>query len=88
MNSYPNPFKNEVTVSFKLKEAGEIILEIYSSDGRLIKQVKSELLSSGKQEIRLMTNEYNMQPGFYIISLSGKTANGYFRETQKIQMVK
>lgn len=88
MNTYPNPFTNELTVSFNLKEPGEINLEIYSSDGKLINQTNSEFLTSGKQEIKLIANENNMQPGFYIVSLSGKTANGYVRETQKVQMVK
>jgi hypothetical protein len=88
MSTYPNPFTNELTVSFNLKEAGEIILEIYGSDGKLMNQPISEFLPTGKQEIRLMANDYNLQPGFYIVSLWGKTTSGSFRETQKIQMVK
>jgi hypothetical protein len=88
MSSFPNPFKNELTVSFYLKEAGEVVFEIYSSNGSLINQIKCVFPTSGKQEIRLAANDYNLKPGFYIISLSGEFGNNYFRETQKIQMMK
>jgi hypothetical protein len=88
MHLYPNPFKNELTVSLNLDESSEITLEIYSSNGKLIKQLKNETFPTGKQEIRINASEHHMQPGMYIISLSGTTTNGFFRETKKVQRIK
>lgn len=88
MQTYPNPFRNELNVSFKLEEASEINLEINNVDGKLIKQLKSKFFSPGIKEIRLSADEINMQPGMFILSLSVKNSGGILRETQKVQLIK
>ncbi len=87
VKTFPNPFRDELTVSFFLEDTGEIALEIYSIEGKLMRQLKNERLAGGNQEIRLNASEMNLQPGLYILSLSGKSTNGFFRETQKIQVI-
>ncbi|MDD2380640.1 MAG: DUF362 domain-containing protein [Mariniphaga sp.] len=87
LQTYPNPFDQYLTIAFELDEPTHILLKIYQMDGKQIKQVLNSSLPTGKQEIRLNFQEENIQPGMYIISLSGNSSKGSFRETQKVQSI-
>jgi flagellar hook assembly protein FlgD len=71
-----------------LTEAGEINLEIYSTEGKLVKQLKHEIMPQGNHELRWSASENRLNPGMYIVSISGKNRKGNFKETQKVQLLK
>lgn len=88
MNAYPNPFKNELTVSVNLEEASEISLEVFTVEGRLISQLNKGFLARGNHELKWNATEYQLKPGMLIVNISGKNTKGTIKETQKVQLIK
>lgn len=44
---YPNPAKDKMNLRFDLQTAGEVIISVYSSDGKLIKLLKQSKMEAG-----------------------------------------
>ncbi|MGH2664777.1 agmatine deiminase family protein [Flavobacterium sp.] len=64
---YPNPTKNNTTLSFNLKEDKAISIEIYTLLGEKIKEVKEQHYSSGDVVITLDLN--HLQSGIYLCKI-------------------
>jgi len=71
----PNPASGQLSLTFAIPTAGQTSLEIYSVDGRLVKQVLNEKLSEGKYTS--MTNISNLENGAYFIRFN----SGSFSKT-------
>jgi hypothetical protein len=87
-NTYPNPFTNELTVSFSLNEPAQIEMAVYDLQGKLVKKLKNEFYQTGNHEVRWHFDENQLSPGTYILSLSGNSKTINFNKSQKIQLVK
>jgi len=48
---YPNPFNNQTTINFSIKEYGFVELKIYDIKGRLIKQVINQKIQGGEHNV-------------------------------------
>ena len=57
---YPNPFSSSVIVSYQVPKEGKPFVRIFDLNGKLIKQLVSEILVSGE----------------YLIDWDGKSENG------------
>lgn len=61
---YPNPFRNEITVEYRLNESGKVYLSLYDSNGvmrqRLVDQYDPKL---GTKTVQL--ENLNLPPGIY-----------------------
>ncbi|WP_336734590.1 T9SS type A sorting domain-containing protein, partial [Chryseobacterium sp. VD8] len=70
----PNPAKDYVDVNINLEKSELITLRIISSLGKISSE-KSQMLNSGKQSIRLSTEQ--LLPGTYIVEIksSSKTTS-------------
>lgn len=88
VKAFPNPFNNELTVSFNMELPGEAAIEIFTLSGKLVHQTTSQLFSKGYHELKWNAANQQLQPGMYILSLSGNNKNGAFKEIQKIQYIK
>jgi hypothetical protein len=64
---YPNPVKAEFTVSFDLKETGDVSINVYSLSGVLIKDGQFKNKLSGAQQVKL--NASDLPEGTYIIQM-------------------
>jgi hypothetical protein len=51
LNCYPNPFGNQTTMQYQLKQAGQVSLEIYNLKGQLVRTLLSINKSPGTYEI-------------------------------------
>lgn len=49
--NYPNPFNPETTVSFNLKNSGNVKLEIYNLKGQRVKTLINDKLEAGKHNV-------------------------------------
>lgn len=87
-NNYPNPFRDRLTVSFKLKNPSEVNLAVFNLEGRMVKSLKNKFLQAGTHEVLWPVTENELSPGTYIIRLNGKNGSQNFSESQKIQLVK
>jgi len=69
INSYPNPFISNFTVSFKLPKADDVQAEIYTVNGQLVYQKRFENLSEGNNLLKI-TPQNNLPSGVYMIKLT------------------
>ena len=51
LNIYPNPFKTETTIHFKIDKARQIIISIYDLNGNHIKTLKNEFMKATMHRI-------------------------------------
>jgi hypothetical protein len=65
---FPNPSTGEVNISFTLKEAKEIKIELYNSLGQIVKTVSQQKFTSGNNQINFSTE--NLSKGIYHIKFS------------------
>jgi hypothetical protein len=88
LNTYPNPFRDRLTVSFKLNNPAEINLAVYNLEGRMVKTLKNEFMQTGNHEVLWSLAGNELTPGTYFIRLTGKNGSQNFNESQKIQFIK
>jgi len=68
--SFPNPFRQNVSISFKLISESIVSLEFFNSTGqKIVNLIDSELLPPGKYVKTFDAKVYNLSPGFYYFSL-------------------
>lgn len=66
--AFPNPATSSVTLNFALAKAGELHVELYSTDGRRLISTKKENNNAGNNSITLNTEE--LKSGIYFLTLS------------------
>ncbi|MGQ9665082.1 MAG: T9SS type A sorting domain-containing protein, partial [bacterium] len=69
----PNPAKNYCNITFVLPVSGDVIINLYSIDGRLIKSLEKDFCPAGTYERRINTEE--LASGLYILLLRTNTRN-------------
>jgi len=67
LQCHPNPFSNQLTITWNQTQSAFTKIEIYNSIGKRIKQLVGGIIPSGKQKYHWKTN--NLPPGIYYISL-------------------
>ena len=78
---FPNPFTEQATINFNLNQASFVSLYIYDMQGKLIKKLLRENLSSGEYKIDwngTNTNNVKTSSGiyFYSMMIDGKPYSG------------
>ncbi len=66
-NIFPNPFSQQATISFKVKEAGKIRVEVFSITGQRILLLLNEETQPGIFQVK--TPSGVLSPGTYIVKL-------------------
>jgi hypothetical protein len=79
--SYPNPFIAETQVYFTLPNAGNLQVDIYSIDGRLVQQLYNGNAQSGYQKLQWSPN--NNEKGVFICRISFEGQNYYVKLVRK-----
>jgi hypothetical protein len=74
--NYPNPFNPDTRIIFDLPETGQVVLQIFDIEGRLVTQLLDTKMRSGRHELSwngLDTAGNPVSSGIYIYRLrSGK----------------
>ena len=71
LKTYPNPTSENTTLSFRLANAGDVELAVYSISGRLVKSIRRNDLASGENTILIDCED--IPNGTYIVKFqSGK----------------
>ena len=50
LQNYPNPFNPETWIPYKLSQESEVSLSIYSSNGKLVRQIELGLKAAGNYQ--------------------------------------
>jgi hypothetical protein len=69
LSIYPNPMSEQGTVAFNLNSNAEIVVSIFSLQGKLVKSIKVGKLNAGAQKIQINTDE--LSKGTYLLSVDG-----------------
>jgi len=77
LNVYPNPMNNLGTVAFELEESTNIVVSVYSLQGKLVKTIKAGKLQSGNQKVEINSEE--LSKGSYLISVDGTNVHATTR---------
>ncbi|MFA8342232.1 MAG: S8/S53 family peptidase [Rhodothermaceae bacterium] len=68
--NYPNPFNPTTTISYSIKEEGNVKLEIYNILGQKIKTLVDKYQNSGSYEIKIDNSDMkNLSSGIYFYRL-------------------
>jgi hypothetical protein len=90
-NNYPNPFIGSTSIRFNLDIPSDVQLNIFSTNGQLVKSVKFDHKISGDCEFRwdgLNNNEIPAAAGIYICSIDYSNPKGVFKMSEKMQMIR
>ena len=74
LKAFPNPFKESVTITYKLPEPATITLQFYNSQGQLIQSVENRKNPAGSH--KLEWNGKGVPAGIYYCRLLGITKQG------------
>ncbi len=86
LGNFPNPFNPRTTIRFELQQAQQIKLQIFDSNGRLVRQLLNETLPVGTHQITWdgrNDRQEALPSGTYFYRLSGKG-----QQTQKMFLLK
>ena len=79
---YPNPFNPRATINFSLQFDGEIHLDVYDINGKVVDELKNANLSAGNH--RMVWNASSLPSGLYFIRLQ----DGQNQAVQKVMLLK
>ena len=80
---YPNPFKGEANLVYRLDDnARHVTLELFSLSGQKLATLVDKNAVAGSYTLRLTASDLSLQPGMYLIRMSTDT----FKQTQKFQV--
>jgi hypothetical protein len=84
---YPNPFRNQASISFNLTEPGVADISIYTIEGRLVDKLESRYFGTGIQKLTWNAVAMNLPSGTYIVNLQLNSSNGIINQSQKIKFL-
>jgi len=84
MNVYPNPYREQVNISYTLDNASNVNLSVFDLNGRLVKVLVNAVEGAGEQSHKFSAKEMGLAAGAYLVKLN---VNGN-ETTQKIVELK
>ena len=82
LSNYPNPFKNSTKLNIYTPEAGNAIIEVYSTNGRLVKKISAGTFNAGYQEVKLDASL--LAKGYYICKIRIQAKTAEFTDTIRL----
>ena len=81
-NIYPNPFNPVTNITYGLPENGNVLLNIYNIQGRLIETLLNDFQTAGYHSLSWDASSH--PSGVYLVRME----SGEFTQTQKVLLVK
>jgi len=82
LSNYPNPFKNSTMLNIYSPVAGNAIIEVYSTNGQLVKKIATGGLTAGFQEVNLDASQ--MAKGYYICKVRVQAGTSEYKDTIRL----
>jgi hypothetical protein len=80
--NYPNPFNPATTITWEMREASNVKVDVYNFQGRLIQTLVNGNYPSGRHQVVFDASE--LASGNYLVSVTA----GSYRQTKKITLLK
>ena len=75
--SLPNPFRNSVNFSFSLPQDGDVSVQVFGADGRLVSTVAEGRMAAGSHNLTWkLENDTPSGVYFYRVMANGASATG------------
>jgi hypothetical protein len=74
--NYPNPFNPTTTIAFGLPSAGDVTLEVFDVQGRIVRTLTHGILQAGNYRVEFDGNRIGSGVYFYRLRASGETLLG------------
>ncbi len=87
LGNYPNPFNPETSISYNLREAGQVTLDIYNLKGQKVRTLVNEHQDKGQHNVVWNGKDENnssVASGVYFYRMS----NGSYSSTKKMILMK
>ncbi len=82
LNCYPNPAKDNVTISFMINSANLVQIDLIDSNGIVVKNILNETRQEGANVVQ--TNVAELSAGVYIYRLK----SGFLKDAKKLIVIK
>ncbi len=86
--NYPNPFNPSTTISYSLKEPGEVRIKLYTVTGELIKTVVEGTKNKGYNETKIDMSSYTSGIYLYRLEVTGAGKIPVFNDLKKMVFLK
>jgi len=70
LSIYPNPSSSAVTLKYRLPAVSDVKIDVYSSQGKLIKSVRLNKQNEGVYQSKLVNADSILKPGAYIVKFN------------------
>ncbi|MDD3577485.1 MAG: carboxypeptidase regulatory-like domain-containing protein, partial [Candidatus Cloacimonetes bacterium] len=84
--NYPNPFNPETTISYDIKDASQVSLEVYNLKGQLVRSLVNQNQNSGRYRVVFDGRDSKGNPlssGIYLYRLN----TGSYTSTRKMMLM-
>lgn len=78
--NYPNPYTDETTIPFVLKQPADVDIALWDLSGRKVVNVSQKALSTGNHEIALNMKSLGLSTANYLYQIEVKNQDGVFRQ--------
>ncbi len=86
--NYPNPFNPSTTISYSLKNQGEVRIKLYTITGELIKTLQFGIKNKGYNETKIDMTGYTSGIYLYRIEVTGNGKIPVFNDLKKMVYLK
>ncbi|HEV7230002.1 MAG TPA: T9SS type A sorting domain-containing protein [Bacteroidia bacterium] len=70
LNTYPNPFTDATTISYRLKEVSRVRIELFNMLGEKVSTLTEETQDAGRHAYNLRASQYELSAGMYLLKIS------------------
>jgi hypothetical protein len=88
INTYPNPFRDQMTIALTLNEPGLVSIQIVDLQGRSVAKIENRTFTNGNHDISWNATDHNLSPGFYMVQIRLTSGNQNYIQNQKVQLLK
>jgi hypothetical protein len=79
---FPNPFGNEINVSFRLEEHSKVAIDVLSIDGKIVHSITPENFEKGLHTATIDFGKTHLSRGTYIVRINSNGAYGFRKVTK------
>ncbi|HEX2616282.1 MAG TPA: T9SS type A sorting domain-containing protein, partial [Flavobacteriales bacterium] len=80
----PNPYSGRTTVPITLKQAGDVVLDLFDLQGRKVTSVQRKGLGAGLHTIPLDMDELGIPTASYVYQVQVTNASGVWRMCKRM----
>ena len=78
--NFPNPFVGSTTIPFKLKNASDVLIELFENSGKKAATIIAKNMPSGEQSIKVDLAALGIASANYVYQITVENSNGVFRQ--------